>query len=305
MRIKLFLPLLFPIFFLTSCFNPVKNKILKEQIDFGNDTPTDMSLLWRIDSKNLKNPSYLFGTMHLIQEKYWFFPESLKQRIEKAEKLVLEINGIPNLQESLALITLEEGSFFDFFNEEQLDSVYTFLKEQLGLEKRLVDLSFSKMKPLAVIQMATVKQFGQDAKSYEVNMNNIAKENQIETIGLETAQEQMELFDNLSKSEQAEMVMQVIRTFDTYENELNDMQRLYKNQRIDSLYYMVKDEGKNLGPTEVQLLENRNKNWIPKIKKIIKKNNAFIAVGAAHLYGKEGVIELLKKENYTLTPIHL
>lgn len=298
----LFLLLTFALF---GCFNPVRKNALKEQIHFGNDIPTEMSLLWRIDSRNLEHSSYLFGTMHLIQEKYWYFPNELKERIENSDKLVLEIAGLPSPSESLELITLDEGSFFDFFNQEQTDSIYIFLEEQLGLNKELVNLSFSNLKPFALVQLVTAQQFGSETQSYELSMGEIAKQKEIELIGLETAEEQIALFDNLSKNEQTEMVMDVIRTFDGYTEQLDELQALYRRQRIDSLYYLVQNEAENLGPTEAQLIDNRNQNWIPKIEKIIKKNKAFIAVGAAHLYGKEGIIELLKKENYVLTPIQL
>lgn len=305
MMMTRYLLLLLSSLLLMGCFNPIKRKALKDQINFGNDVPTDMSLLWRIDGGNLKHPSYLFGTMHLIQEEFWYFPDELTQRIEHSDKLVLEIAGIPTPAESIALITLTEGSFFDFFLPEQLDSIYTFLNEHLGLNKELVDLSFSNLKPFALVQLVTAQKFGSKTKSYEISISQIANDKEIENIGLETAAEQIEIFDSLSNETQAEMVMQVIREFEESGKELDVMQELYRRQRIDSLYLMIQSQAGEFGPTEAQLLDNRNKNWIPKIEKIIKKNKTFIAVGAGHLYGENGIIELLKKENYVLTAIQL
>ena len=51
------------------------------------------------------------------------------------------------------------------------------------------------------------------------------------------------------------------------------------------------------------LLDDRNKNWVGQLKNILKEKNIFIAVGAGHLVGKNGLIELLKKEGYTVKPL--
>lgn len=307
MKTTAILPLLFLTTLLFGCFNPTARveKSNQEFLAKDNDEKKEMSLLWRIDGKRVKEPAYLFGTMHMIQKEYWLFPESLEKRISEADKIVMEIAGLPSPSEAMELVMLKEGTFFDFFNEAQLDSVYTFLEEKAGLKKEMVDLSFSKMKPFAVVQLATAQQFSGETESYELTIQNIAKKNGIELLGLETAREQMAIFDKLTKEEQTEMVMQTIKTFDEYDDEIDEMQTLYVRQRIDSLYLLIKNEAHKLGPTEAQLLDNRNQHWIPQIKDIVKKYKAFIAVGAAHLGGPEGVIALLRKEGYTLTPIKL
>jgi len=51
------------------------------------------------------------------------------------------------------------------------------------------------------------------------------------------------------------------------------------------------------------LLNDRNKNWVGQLKKIMKKEAVFVAVGAGHLVGEQGLIALLRKEGYNLRPI--
>jgi hypothetical protein len=51
------------------------------------------------------------------------------------------------------------------------------------------------------------------------------------------------------------------------------------------------------------MLDNRNKNWVIQLREILPEKNIFIAVGAGHMVGENGLISLLKKEGYTLRPI--
>ena len=70
-------------------------------------------------------------------------------------------------------------------------------------------------------------------------------------------------------------------------------------------YTMESEENQEVKKYQEQLLDNRNRNWIPIIEKMIKKKNTFIAIGAAHLGGPNGVLRLLEQKGYRLVPIHL
>ncbi len=81
------------------------------------------------------------------------------------------------------------------------------------------------------------------------------------------------------------------------------MQRIYKSQNLDSLYILVQQDGGMIQEKEASFLGQRNKNWIPKIENNIKNGQVFIAVGAAHLPGENGVIQLLRNKGYKVTAI--
>jgi uncharacterized protein YbaP (TraB family) len=265
----------------------------------------ESSLLWKIESPNSKKVSYLFGTMHLIEKEYFVFPDKLTKIVEKSDALVMEMAGIPDQMEAMKYIVLSEGSFFDYFDDKQEDSIYVWAKNEMGLTPEAFKATFEKMKPFVAIQMATQLQFMGKVESYEMSFDAIAKKNKIELIGLETIAQQMALFDNMTKSEQSQMVMEGIRDSKKSLETMKTIQQIYKRQQIDSLYMMIHSEGGIIEEKEAEFLENRNKNWIPKIKEIITDKKAFIAVGAGHLGGPKGVIRLLEKEGYTLTPIKL
>ena len=275
---------------------------------FSQDTTSTertSSLLWEISGKKVKSPSYIFGTMHLIPKEQFLFPESLQDKVKNADLLVMEISGLSEQMKGMQLMMLEEGNLFDFFTEEQADSIFTYSEENLGYTEEQLKTMFGKMKPFVLIQLMTKNSFGESPASYEMSLEKIAKENETSVEGLETIEEQMALFDNIPMEEQVEMVMSSLRNADSSAVETQKLIDAYLNQDIDSLHRYMKQSDSEMSGFEDDFLNKRNKNWIPLIKQYIKKNKTFIAVGAGHLGGEKGVIELLRQEGYTLTPIEL
>lgn len=266
---------------------------------------TKSSLLWKIEGPNVLKESYLFGSMHLIEKDYFIFPPKLEKIVSKTDLLIMELKGLPTPEESLNLITLKHGSFFDFFSKDETDSVLNWAKSELKMNEQSFRATFYKMKPFMVVQLATQLQFSGKTESYELNFQRIASKNKIEQIGLETFTEQMSLFDNLSKNDQAELVMESIRDSKKSIHLISKMQQIYYRQNVDSLLLLIQNESGILSTKQSDFVDNRNSNWIPKIMNNLSKNKCFIAVGAGHLGGENGVIRKLQKEGFTLTPIEL
>jgi uncharacterized protein YbaP (TraB family) len=131
-----------------------------------------------------------------------------------------------------------------------------------------------------------------------------AKEKDMAIEGLETIKYQMSMFDSIPYEDQAKMLVEAVKGGDEEaENTLDEMIELYKNQDIDGLYELIMAEDSDMENFEDILLVTRNKNWIPKIEKFASQKPTFIAVGAGHLPGKQGVINLLKAKGYTVRPI--
>lgn len=263
------------------------------------------SLLWEISGPGVKKGCYLFGTMHLIEASNFIFPEKLEKLTGKSEVLVMELAGMPDQVEALNLIYLKEGTFFDFFTVEQSDSIIQWANLYLNLGEDAFRIVFNKMKPFALVQMATQIQFAGKTESYEMHFEEIARKERVEIIGLETMEEQMSIFDSLTNLQQSEMVMQIVRDPGKDKKEMKELQSLYTRQNMDSLYLFFLDKGGVMEPEQEKLLDNRNKKWLPGIEKLIREQKTLITVGAGHLGGPNGLIRLLLAEGYTLTPVEL
>ncbi len=272
----------------------------------------DRALLWKIEGNGIKTKSYLFGTVHLIDEERFFFPKKLQKIVSKSDVLTMEIAGLPDPMEALKLSMLEEGSFFDFFSKEQTDSILVWVEEHTAISRKGFRMIAGKMRPFVVSQMLpeldeSNPNRGMDTKkSYEIELEAIAEDKKIEIRGLETVAEQLGFFDAFSNDQQTEMVMEIIRNSNVSGvEEMQEIMALYGEQNIDGLYRMISSESGFMEGLNDILIDNRNKRWIPMIEKMIAEKSTFIAVGAGHLGGPNGVIRLLEAQGYTLIPIEL
>lgn len=288
------------VFFLVISFQSTAQE--KKTRDFPM---SESSLLWEIKGPGVKHGSYLFGTMHLIEKEYFLFPKSLEKRVQKADVLVMELPGMPSQFDAMNLLKLKQGSFFDFFTTEQSDSILVWAKEALKLSEEAFRKTMSPMKPFVAIQLATQMQFMGKTASYELKFEEIATESKVEIKGLETLEEQLSFFDNLTKEQQAEMVMEGIREMQKSIEFSKKVQQVYTRQNVDSLYIMLHENGGIVTSEEKLFIDDRNKKWVPQMRESLATKRTFIAVGAGHLGGPNGLIRLLEKEGYTLSPVEL
>ncbi|MFK7970307.1 MAG: TraB/GumN family protein [Bacteroidia bacterium] len=138
---------------------------------------------------------------------------------------------------------------------------------------------------------------------YELYFTDIFKESDRPVSGLETAKEQMKVLSSVPVEEQAASLMQAVRNPESLCGEMGDLVALYRSQDIQQMVDMS-SEDEMMGDHLDNFLNKRNANWIPQIEeKVLAGDCIFIAVGAAHLAGPEGVIHLLRKAGYTLKPL--
>jgi uncharacterized protein len=271
----------------------------------------ERSLLWKIEGNGIKTESYLFGTIHLIDESDFYFPKKLEKILSKSEVLTMEIGGIPDPRSVMKLMQLSEGSFFDFFTQEQTDSLLIWVEEHTSLSQEAFEKMVDNMRPFVVSQLLTElddqnPSAGMDnKKSYEVELEVIAKEEKLEIAGLETVEEQLGFFDQLPIEVHTEMVMHVLRTDSLAVDETELIVERYLAQDVDGLYALIAESSNEVEGMQELLIDTRNGRWIPIIEAMIAEKSTFIAVGSGHLGGPNGVIRLLEQLGYTLTPIEL
>lgn len=263
----------------------------------------ESSLLWKIEGKQFTQPVYVFGTMHLISEEAYYFPKKLEKLIAKSDEIILEIADIDANALNISSLMLKEGSMLDPFGEAQKDSIYQWIENELNLSKENFNRSFGRFKPIIIVQLAAQKSVGLNAKSYEKTIASIADKKKVTIKGFETIDQQIGFFDSLSTEASIEMVMESIRP--TEDDSISiKLEECYRSQDIDALYSLIHQSESSISDHEGVFLEKRNLNWLKDIETLDDKK-LFIAVGAGHLGGKNGLIRLLQNKGYTLTPVNL
>ena len=270
------------------------------------------ALLWEISGKKLTESSYLFGTIHIIDQKDFFWPNGTLKALEDSDKVVFEINmdnimdmeNIGNLMGILDGIMMDGGvTLKDLVSAEDYQMINDHFSE-LGLPL----FFFEKMKPmfLTVFGSGDIKpgdlQSG-EIKSYEQELLTIGKSANKVFDGLETIEYQISIFDSIPYKAQADMLVESIKAGDTENDQFKEMVKIYRAQDLNAMQEMFAAEEGGIEGFEDILLVNRNKNWIPIMIKMMGEKPTFFAVGAGHLGGEYGVIELLRKEGYNLKPL--
>lgn len=268
------------------------------------------ALLWKIEGKGIKEPSYLFGTIHMIDKEDYFLPSGFDEAFDKCSKVVFEIDmddmtDMTSVMGLLSDIVMKDGvTLKNLLSSSEYKEVSHYF-EDMGMPMFLLN----KVKPMFLSMLAEVNMDPSDMQSgevvsYEMNLYDKANAAQKEVGGLETMAYQMSLFDSIPYKDQAKMLLDAVRGTSTDSDSLDETASLYKQQNIDGMVAMMgKEENSGVAGYEDILLNNRNRNWIPVMSAKMAKDPTFFAVGAGHLGGPNGVIRLLKKEGYTVTPV--
>ena len=264
------------------------------------------SLLWEVTGNGLKKSSYLYGTIHLICPDHFFVNDVTKKAFEKAEQLVLEldVSDPDEIAQMAKVIFLPEGeTLSSYMDEESKELVDAFLKSKVGIGLSAID----NFKPVAINSMIMPSLLAcvgnEQPASYERTFMQMAKEQEMELVPLEKVKEQMDVFDKLPNEIQAKEIVETIKDPAKYKEEWDQMVNAYKAQDVDKVYQLFTETVEDQDYTD-RLVTDRNKNWIPDIEKLAKDKSSFIAVGAAHLGGPEGVIKLLRKKGYRVKPVY-
>ncbi len=268
-----------------------------------HSTEDNKSLLWQISGNGLEEPSYLFGTIHIICKNQFVWTDAMQNSIEQTEKICLEMDlDDPALMLQIAkLMTATDGKkLSDYFSESEYKMVKKYFMDSVGINL----IMLNNMKPFVLATL--FKPTGTDCDStvsYEFIMTDYAKKEQVEIIGLETAEEQISIFESISIDTIINTVVEVAENGGMEsQGDLKKLMDTYVSQDLPKLHEELLSSDL-AGMDMNDFIYERNQNWIPKMKDYMSQHSIFFAVGAGHLWGKEGVIQLLKNEGYEVTPI--
>jgi len=262
----------------------------------------DNSLLWKISGNGLSKPSYLFGTMHIACDAT--LDASVQTALENTKQLYLELDmDDPKISsEILGGMNMKNGvTLNSLASPEDYKVLDDFLTATLGAPSG----SLKTVKPMVISTLLIPKMIDCEPQSFEMELLKYTQIQKEEVYGLETVKEQLSLFDNVPYTEQmADLVKMAQDNMTFAKAETQQLISLYKGKDINGILEFMKKEGNPLFANHMDaFINNRNKNWIPRIEKIAKEKPTLFAVGAGHLPGEGGVIMLLRKKGYTVEPV--
>ena len=263
----------------------------------ANAQKLDKGLLWKISGNGITKPSYIFGTIHVTCD------ATLEPNVIKAladtKQLYLELDmDDPKMQTSMmSTITMKDGkTMSSLVSAEDFKTLDAFMRKQTGMPASAINT----FKPFIATTFLLPKMLDCPIQSFEGELVKATKAQNEEIYGLETVEYQMGVFDAIPYEVQiGELLKSAKDDMAADKKELADMMAVYKAKDLNALYmFMAKSNNKMYSDYNDVLLDNRNKNWIPKIEEVAKATPTFFGVGAAHLAGENGVIMLLRKKGY-------
>ena len=259
--------------------------------------------LYTVEKQNYPT-SYLMGTIHLVPEIYAVRMDAYEFIFEMIDQVYLEIADMDQMGAiKFARDQKKDKAFLSYFTTAQQDSIFAYAEAECGLQKGMIKMSSMHYKPMILQQMLMVKK---DAKrvsqySYDIDIAKIARNYDLPVKGFETVKEQIGFFSNQDSISLNESVMSIVRN-PNQDGDQNELYRLYFTRDLDGMHkFMTEAFDDPLFRNTV--LDKRNLKWMKKIPGILKKKATMIAVGAGHLAGETGLIPLLEKQGFKITPV--
>jgi uncharacterized protein len=264
--------------------------------------PTEKALLWEISGQGLKQPSYLFGTIHATCSDRVLLSSSLKKAFYNSSQVYLEVDfDDPNMmRDSIQGSILKDGtSLKNYLSAQEYARANQFFRNNIS---QSLD-TLSTLKPIILSTLIIPVLLNCKPASWENTFVTLAHAQKKNVLGLETVQEQLNALDLIPHKVQANLLMQTIDNLPRAKKELSDLLTAYKNQDVDQIRQLIARSPGMKPEYEAAIIDNRNFTWIPGMVQAAKTKSTFFGVGAGHLGGKYGVVELLRRTGYRVTPV--
>lgn len=234
---------------------------------FSQRLEPNNQLLWQISGKGLKRPSYLYGSYHSNDNRIFKFSDSTYAALLHADAVVLE------------------ADIYSLFNE---------YDPRIGNNGLQFD---SRGNPYTSDKKASLTKYGSEdgrPQFLDAYFQQIAYNSNKRFFPLESVQEQLDAFENITYNNFKDYSLNTLSL--SQENIL----QTYLKGDIENMRDMLKSQLAVSANAYNLLITNRNIIMANGIDSLCRKQSLFVAVGAAHLAGPEGIIQLLKNKGFTV-----
>jgi len=261
--------------------------------------------LWKVQGK--QNTVYLLGSIHLLKKENYPLPPAIEAAFTNSSIVVFEtdLSVAEDLTVAMGLLSkgqLPEGQTLkDVLSPEVYQSFTNHVSQSpmpLEMLARFTPgMAATTIEGMEMMKLGFDPQLGLDMHFYKQ-----ARKDGKQIVPLESVDFQLGLLNGLSKEEGDWFMKQTLKDLDDVKTQSADMLKYWQTGESDKLAQMLDKGLKESAAIYKRLLTDRNHNWIPKIEELARgEKNAIIIVGAGHLVGKEGLVELLKKDGLKVT----
>lgn len=279
-------------------------------------------LLYKISHKSLEKPSYIVGTYHLAPASFIDSIPGAKTALDAVdvvcgEVVMSEMESSENQKKVQAAIILPDGkSLTDVFTADEMLRINDYMDKLLdmNLNNPLLKSQMGKMTPMALSTQLQLVQYMKltpnfnPMKLIDAHFQNVAKRAGKSVAGLETVDFQIEtLYKGTTIERQKQQLLCMVDNDEYYALQMKELSAAFFAQDIQALWDVTEEKMGNLCDTTPQeeeaLIYGRNAAWAEKMPAMMGEASTLFVVGAAHLPGEKGVLELLKAKGYTIEAV--
>ncbi len=260
--------------------------------------------LWAITGNSTQDTSYLYGTIHIKDEKAYRFPDGTKEALRSVDAYAGELNmdSINPFAMRSKLMMKDSTTLQDLLNEKAYKDVKLFFQDSLNMDLK----PFERMHPFFILSQIQLRSFSADsAQALDRYFHSFAKKQGKKLIGLERMSEQLGVIQSIPYDSMAQQLVRIARgeiSSSGGERSMQEMLDAYVKGKLSTLLRLTKEQ--KMSENFVQsFLYERNERMADRAAVHLKEQPTFIAVGAAHLPGERGMIELLRDKGFKVFSI--
>lgn len=300
----------------------MKKVILSLLLVFASCVVCNAQLLYKISHKDLSRPSYIVGTYHLAPASFVDSIPGARAALDAVdvvcgEVVMSEMESKANEKKVKDAMMLPDGkSLADVLTADEMQRLNDYMSEIMGmnLENPILKSQMGKMTPMAISTQLQLVQYMKNTPNFnplkliDAYFQKAAKKAGKRVAGLETVDFQINtLYLGTSIERQKEQLFCMVDNSEYYALQMKELSAAYFAQDIQALWDLTEEKlGNSCDSTpeeDMALIYGRNAAWAEQIPVMIAENPTLFVVGAAHLPGEQGLLELLRAKGYTIEAV--
>jgi len=256
-------------------------------------------MLWKFYKTDPDICHYLFGTMHIATSEAYTYVDLASKYIVQCTTFAAEMDLDEGNSETLIqyLMVPEGEKFSYYFRPKQYDRYRKIVKKSFGIDL----LDFERYTPFFINNLISERCLTKSKnQALDHFLWNFAMESGKEMTGVETLADQLKILQSIPMDFQVKAFRSSLKNVSGFKKKLQKLNTYYAEGNFKELYQISK---KSMGKIRKLMIYDRNLFMKERILNIISGNPSFIAVGAAHLFGQKGLIQLLRKEGYKVEQV--
>jgi len=266
----------------------------------------DAGSVWVVESRSTR--LFLCGTIHLLRAQDYPLPASYDSAYEASQKLVFELPPGAEKGAQLAKQMADAGrirdgrSLFDMVDQATADATRNWARKR-GVSMDLMRAFQPWFAALTVAATEYQAAGAEPGRGVDIYFEKKAAQDAKPGEGLESVQQQIELFSKLPEALQAELLSQTLAEVEALSGQFGDMVAAWRSGDIEALNKLLFEEAERYPDLMNVFLFHRNEAWMSRLEQHLAGNeNVMVLVGAGHLGGERGLIELLRRRGYQVRP---